>query len=191
MKFIDFFVFIIVYFIGLLFRILPYTLAQKVGYTITLFFFFAFKKYKKIIISNLEHAFPNENELFYKDIYKKNLNYIGRLLTDSFLKANMNGKWFKKYLLLDSQTFQIEKEIEEKLNQKEPVILITGHLGSWENLAQYLGYRFPNKTLIIYKKIKNVFLDRWLYKLRATTGALLFPWKKLFPRLNIWKKEIF
>ncbi len=174
MKIFDFLIFIIVYVIGLLFNMLSYPSSKNVGYMITRIFFFVFKRYKKIIYSNLSYAFPEEKESFYKDIYNKNLKYIGALLADSFLKPKMNGKWFNQYLLLDPKTIQIEKEIEEKLNKKEPVILISGHIGTWESLAQYLGYRFPNKTLIIYKKIKNVFLDRWLLKLRSSTGAHLY-----------------
>ncbi|MFN3604248.1 MAG: lysophospholipid acyltransferase family protein [Leptonema sp. (in: bacteria)] len=188
MKLANFFIFLITYFIGLFFRILPYFLAQKLGYIIIVLFFLLIKKYKKIIYSNLQHAFPEKNHEFYHRIYKANLKHMGRLLADSFLKARMKKKWFQKYLILDENTSSIEKEIDKLLEKQEPVIVITGHLGSWETLAQYLGYRFPNRTLIIYKKIKNSYLDQWLLKLRSTTGAKLYSMEETFTILKLLEK---
>lgn len=174
MKVINFIVFLITYFIGLIFRIFSYNFAHKVGYWITLFFFTILKKYKKIIYNNLQNAFPNKKKEFYDEIYKKNLKFVGKLLADTFLKPRMKNQWFEKHIIRDEEVQKIEKQIQEYLKNKEPIILISGHLGGWETLAQYLGYRFSNSTLIIYKKIKNTYLDKWLYKLRSITGANLY-----------------
>lgn len=173
-KFINFILFLILYFLSIPFRILPYKVAHKLGYFITVFFFKIIKKYKKIIYTNLQYAFPKREQEFYDKIYKENLKHIGKLLADTFLKTRMKEKWFRKKMIYDESSTLIEKEIENKLKNKEPVILISGHLGTWENLAQYLGYRFYPKTGIIYKSIKNPYVDRWFYKLRSITGAKLF-----------------
>lgn len=175
MKVLDFIVFLITYCIGIFFRIFTYNFSHRVGYWITLFFFSILKKYKKIIYNNLQIAFPNQTNEFYNEIYKKNLKFIGKLIADTFLKSRMKNQWFEKHIIQDKETIKIEEQIKEYLNNKEPVILLTGHLGGWETLAQYLGYRFSNSTLIIYKKIKNKYLDNWLYKLRTITGASLYP----------------
>lgn len=173
-QFINIILFLIFYVISLPFRLLPYEFAQKLGYLITKFFFKVLKKYPKIVYNNLRNAFPDKDEDFYYKVYNKNLKHTGRLLADTFLKKRMKEKWFKKRIIYDSSTEKIEKEIEEKLSKKEPVILISGHLGSWENLAQYLGFRFYPKTGIIYKSIRNPYVDKWFYKLRSATGAKLF-----------------
>ncbi|MCS7205352.1 MAG: lauroyl acyltransferase [Leptospiraceae bacterium] len=173
-NFVNFILYLIFLGVGFLFRILTYKQAQRLGYLVVLVLSFIVKKYKKIILQNLEFAFPNETKEFYQKIYRENLKHLGRLLADTFLKKRMNKDWFEKHLLKTEETHQIEKEIQEKLQNNEPVILISGHLGTWENLAQYVGYRFYPKAGIIYKAIKNPFLDRWFLKARTLTGARLF-----------------
>lgn len=175
MNFTNIILYIIFLIIGLPFRILPYEYSQKLGYLITKLFFKILKKYPKIILSNLQFAFPEQDQNFYKEIYKKNLIHIGRLLADTFLKKRMKGEWFQKRVVYNKEVQEIEKEIENKLNNKEAVIIISGHLGTWENLAQYLGYRFYPKTGIIYKSIKNPYVDKWFYQARTNTGAILYP----------------
>jgi KDO2-lipid IV(A) lauroyltransferase len=171
---INFILFLIFYLISIPFRILPYEATQKLGYYITIAFFKILKKYNKIIINNLQYAFPNKESGFYQKIYKENLKHIGMLLADTFLKSRMKEKWFKKRIIYDESSQNIEKEILNKLKNKEAVILVSGHLGSWENLAQYIGYRFYPNTGIIYKTIKNPYIDQWFYKMRSITGAKLF-----------------
>ncbi len=105
---------------------------------------------------------------------------MGKLIADTFLKPIMREKWFKKYVYYDQTTIKMEKRIEEQIHKKEPVIIITGHLGNWEDLAQYLGYRFQNLISIIYKNIKNPYLDRWFYEKRSLTGAKLYSMEESF-----------
>ncbi len=173
-KITNFILYLIFLTLSIPFRIVSYTIAQKLGYFITVLFFKTFKRYPKIIHNNLEFAFPEKDSDFYKNIYKKNIIFTGKLLADTFCKFKMDSNWFQKRILKNQETLTIEKEIENKIKNKEPVILISGHLGSWENLAQYLGFRFYPNTAIIYKSIKNPYVDKWFYKARSKTGAKLF-----------------
>jgi KDO2-lipid IV(A) lauroyltransferase len=80
----------------------------------------------------------------------------------------MTAEWMEKYLVYSEESLKIEKDtIKEGIG----VVLISGHLGTWEILVQFMGMRMKGGG--IYKPIRNPYVDKLIYKMRTNNGIVL------------------
>ena len=152
------------------FRLLPYRLCLYYGkFLVLLLYPFAFK-HKKIAYDNISFAFPQYSEKEKQELLHKSFMHLGNLLAGSLWASRLSNAWMEKYLVYDEVSLQIENKTKE---EGIGVVLVSGHLGTWEILVQFMGIRMKGGG--IYKKIRNPFVDAWLRKLRANNGIKLVP----------------
>ncbi|MCZ8156645.1 MAG: lauroyl acyltransferase [Leptospira sp.] len=165
-----FFTFCLVYLFYLPFKFLPYRTCLSYGVFLTRLLFPLAKKHRKIAAENLKFAFPEKHEDEINILVKKHFDHLGHLLAHTLWAPRMTKQWLDKYLILDSESLAIEEETKK---QGVGVVLISGHLGTWEILVQFLGIRMKGGG--IYKKVRNPFVDRLLHNMRSKNGILLVP----------------
>jgi KDO2-lipid IV(A) lauroyltransferase len=128
------------------------------------------KKHRKIAYENISYAFPELSEEDKLILLKKSFLHLGTLLAGSLWAPRLTRKWMDEHFVYDDNSLKIEKQtIEEGIG----VVLISGHLGTWEILVQSIGARM--KGAGIYKKIRNPYIDKWLRNLRENNGIKLVP----------------
>jgi KDO2-lipid IV(A) lauroyltransferase len=78
-----------------------------------------------------------------------------------------------------AEVFEIDDPdaYEEMLNNRNGRILVSGHLGNWEVIAQTIGGKIPLAT--IYKRQSNPLTDAFFYRKRAQRGMHLIPMKEV------------
>ncbi len=162
--------FILAYLFYLPFKLLPYKACLSYGRALVTLLYPIAKKHRKIALENISYAFPNLSEDEKLSLLKKSFLHLGNLLAGSLWAPRLTREWMDQYLVYDENSLKIEKQtIEEGIG----VVLISGHLGTWEILVQFMGVRM--KGAGIYKKIRNPYIDKWLRKLRANNGIKLVP----------------
>ncbi len=74
-----------------------------------------------------------------------------------------------------AQQFQCDNiEVLQKLYaQQRHVILLLGHMGNWEWLLRRLAYLSDYELAVVYKPLKNKYLDQLIFYLRTSFGAKL------------------
>lgn len=162
--------FILAYLFYLPFKLLPYKACLSYGRALVTLLYPIATKHRKIALENISYAFPNLSEDEKLILLKKSFLHLGNLLAGSLWAPRLTREWMDQYLVYDENSLNIEKQtIEEGIG----VVLISGHLGTWEILVQFMGVRM--KGAGIYKKIRNPYIDKWLRKLRANNGIKLVP----------------
>ncbi|MEI7012538.1 lauroyl acyltransferase [Leptospira licerasiae] len=150
------------------FRILPYRACLIYGRFLVCLLYPLAKKHRKIAYDNISYAFPDYSEEKKKQLVWKSFLHIGDLLAGTLFAPRLNRKWMDKYLVYDAESLAIEqKTIQEGVG----VVLISGHFGTWEILVQFMGIRMKGGG--IYKKVRNPFVDKLIYKLRSKNGIRL------------------
>jgi len=162
--------FCLVYIFYFPFKILPYRTCLSYGVLLTKLIFPLAKKHRKIAAENIKFAFPEKSEEEIQILVKKHFRHLGHLLAHTLWAPRMTKKWLNKYLVVDEESLRIEEETKK---QGVGVVLISGHLGTWEVLVQFLGIRMKGGG--IYKKIRNPFVDWLLRKMRSKNGIVLVP----------------
>ncbi|GBF51542.1 lauroyl/myristoyl acyltransferase [Leptospira ryugenii] len=165
-----FFSFCIVYLFYLPFKILPYRVCLAYGILLTRIIFPIAKRHRKIAADNLHYAFPEKNEVEILNLVKKHFDHLGILLAHTLWAPRMTRKWLDTYLQIDEESLKIEEETKKS---GVGVVLISGHLGTWEILVQFLGIRMKGGG--IYKRVRNPFVDKLLHDMRANNGIVLVP----------------
>lgn len=179
----EFLAFLPVWFLSWPFRVLPYGGAWKLGQFIAALLWPLAKKHRGIASENLKHAFPDKDEEWRKKIVRQHFRHLGRLMADVFYKPRMNRKFFEKYIIYDGNSHELEKEIDEL---GKGAALITGHVGSWENLVQYTGAVLNGAG--IYKIVKNRFVEKWFRGIRETSGIALYTMEETSGALKAMRK---
>ena len=162
--------FLFLYTIYLPFKFLPYRVCLSLGVFVTALLFPLARRHRKIADENLSFAFPEMTADEKKQLIKKHFRHLGILLAGSVYSPRMNDKWMGKYLIYDKESREIEEETKK---EGVGVVLISGHLGTWEPMAQFMGVGM--KGAAIYKKIRNPLIDTWLKNLREVHGIRMIP----------------
>ena len=153
-----FFQFLFVILCFLIFKILGPNLSSRVSGKIfeTIGPFF---RPKKIILSNIKKAFP-ENDSKHSDTLTKIMwNNYGRVFAEyMFMKDFRFGK-LQQNIKIEGQNI-----LEEIKNTNNQVVFISGHFSNFELMAMYLE-KSGIKLSAIYRPLNNIFLNRIMEKI--------------------------
>jgi len=136
---------------------------------------------KKVILRNLNIAFPDKPLDWKLQVGKKSLQNIGRILFElPKIPQYIQTKEIEKIFFLE--------EGEELIsNGSKGKILISAHIGNWELAGAGLSYTFGNMVSLAYR-MKNKKLNELLTKLRNDAGIeIIFhnrPHKDFIKALN-------
>ena len=175
--------FLFAYFLYLPFKFLPYRVCLSYGVFISHLIYPLARKHRQIAFENISYAFPEMSEPDKLLLVKKHFRHLGILLAGSLYAPRINQAWMDKYLVYEPEMLKIEKDtIQEGIG----VVLISGHLGTWEILVEFMGLRM--KGAGIYKKIRNPYIDKWLKKMRENNGILLVEMEESASVVRLLKK---
>lgn len=170
-----------------IFRLLSY-LPLPVLYFFTdilyLFGYHILKYRQKVILTNLEYAFPEKSPLERKQVAKK----FFRNLTDSFaeiIKAySMSPRDFDKRVKIVNSNI-----INTKIKNGEVLIGLTGHFFNWEwHLLQTMA-NVNNQIDVVYTKVSNPLFEKLMMRIRTRFGGQMVE-KYSFQRDYLKKRNI-
>jgi len=165
----DAIVFSLVFLFTLPFRILPLPAALLCGRMLARFLFLIATRHRRIVSENLEHAFPETSNEWRRKLRYRHFLYLGEMLAYAIWAARLNAEYFQEHVTFDPGSKEIEAQA---LTGGGGIVLICGHIGSWEMLVQYTGHVLQGGG--IYKRIHNPYVDRWYRAIRERSGIQLF-----------------
>lgn len=165
----DFLVFALLWSFTLPWRILPYRACLALGRALTAIVFPIARKHRRIAEENLRRAFPDRDDTWYKQIVRAHFRHLGHMLADALYGPRLSDRFFAERVDFEPGSKEIEAAA---VAEDTGIVLMTGHLGTWELLVQYTG-RVMNGAGI-YKPLSNRFVDRWYKSVRETSGITLF-----------------
>jgi KDO2-lipid IV(A) lauroyltransferase len=136
---------------------------------------------KKVVLTNLEIAFPEKTEDERKKIARKFFRNFSDFIIESIKGFSMSQKSFEK-------RYRIENKDEVKqyiLNSKRGAVATAGHIFNWEWMI-FLGASLPDdiKGLVSYTPISNKSLNRLVKANRERFGLTIVPSKKFVKTLE-------
>ena len=144
------------------------TFAYKITYKIIYsLLFHVLKMRKKVILKNLQLAFPNRDEEWYQNVMQKCYKF--------FTKEFLDFISFPKHYNSSKIKFKNPEVLVNGHKMKKGVILVGSHYGSFDKLFYALSKKEYNLTGVAYKqnnsgadiffkKIRENFMEDQLYK---------------------------
>ncbi|MBK9098339.1 MAG: lysophospholipid acyltransferase family protein [bacterium] len=162
--------YILFIFFSYCFKIAGLDLSRKFANVLALTFFYIIPIRKKIVLKNLQIAFPENNlrtnkKLAYK-IYKSFAISLVEILYLPYLKREA---------LRDVVECSNPELIVNKFNEGKGVILLSSHFGNWEFIAISVAIQIQLPFSVIVKPLRNPLVFEWMNKARTKFGNEVVP----------------
>tara|TARA_B100000700_G_scaffold49985_2_gene53002 strand:+ start:689 stop:1546 length:858 start_codon:yes stop_codon:yes gene_type:complete len=132
-----------------IFCILPRGLSIRIGKMIGYFLYYFIPLRKRVALMNLKIAFPNKSNSEINYILKKCYIHFGMVISDFLRLPKLNENNISNILRLGPNT-------QKLLDNNNPAIIMTAHLGNWELFFPILGYNnYKTSGVVQIQKNKN------------------------------------
>ncbi len=152
-----------------LFSVLPYKLGSDIGGIAGRLGYYVDLRHRRIALSNLKIAFPEEGEKRIAFIAKKAFENLGRSATEVIHIATRKAPLICK-VIHNWITVEGRDNLDLALKREKGVILITAHFGNWEILGIATA-AFGLPLNVIARPLDNLWIDRIITSMRSVTGA--------------------
>jgi KDO2-lipid IV(A) lauroyltransferase len=135
--------------------------------------YYAFGYRKKVVMDNLQRAFPEKTEAERTRIAKK----FYRNFIDSFMEVIKLLSASQRFL---NKRFTMDASVLKELHATGGACQVhLGHTFNWEWGQLVLTGLTDYKIMVVYQPITNKFFERLFYRLRTRTGNVFLPANKM------------
>ncbi len=151
---------------------LPTGLLRRLGPRLGRLGFRFNRRHRRVTLENLEAAYPELGETERLALGQLTFENFGMLLTDFLCSAKLDREEY-------AQRFEVEgwHHLEAAEAHKKGLLLLTGHLGNWEALAQYLALN-GKEVSFVARPMDNPYMERDFRHLRERFGNTTIPKRK-------------
>ena len=160
-------------FIGLLVRLMPWEMVNRVGKSIATFAYYLIPIRKKVTLENLRHAFPQKSA--------EEIDAIARGTYRNVVIALLEIFWFPRLTetkLREIVSMADTSVMNARLKEGKGLILLGGHFGNWELNALAVGLLGGHQLTIIVQEQRNKYVDAFMSTNRVKFGSKLVVMKK-------------
>ena len=152
------------------FSLIGLKLSRKFSSFIAFVFYNFIPIRKKVVISNLQNAFPEKK---YSEIeslaYKTYKSFAITLVEIMYLP------YMSKQQLVDAVHCANPELIIEKYKQGKGVILLSSHFGNWEFIAISVAMQIAIPFSVIVKPLRNPYVFEWMNRFRTKFNNEIVP----------------
>ena len=143
---------------------IPVRLLHVMSYWVGFLWFDVFGFRKKIILQNLDIAFPEWSAAKKKAVGRESVYNLGYNFSELFLIPGMTPKWAEKNIVFDGW-----EHVENALAQKKGLFFLTLHLGNGDLATKATSLRGLEVNMIT-KRFKTPWFDQLWFTLRGGKG---------------------
>jgi KDO2-lipid IV(A) lauroyltransferase len=137
------------------------------------------KRHRLIAAENLRHAFPEKSDAEIDQLVRGCYRHYARVMVEMLLlPRKLRMHTYPSYVRIVNST-----PVGRALICREPVLLVTGHLGNWEMTGYLMGVS-GFRTYAVARVLDNPYLERFLLKFRQLTGQTVIAKKDDFGKLQ-------
>jgi len=140
---------------------------------------------KKVVTENLEKSFPEKSADEIKKIRDDFYQYLCDLGVETLKTLSISSSTLKKHVRIGDLS-----ALEKFYRQEQSVIIVMGHLGSWELAGHYFSQLLQHQLYVVYHPLKNPNFEKLLYRTRTRLGVKLYPMKNTFRGMVKNRKEL-
>lgn len=173
------------------FAYMPQFLVHTIAYSIGIVIYYTFHRRRRMMLSNLYYAFPNNTEAWRKKIAKTSCRRMIELGLFLISSPFFSKRRLQKILTIDSSTITLLKKSSSNPHAQ---ILVIPHFSLTEAIALYRGSKEgeadSREIGVIFRPLNNKTLNQWVKKTRERLGIKLLSRKEGFSEaINILKRK--
>lgn len=146
--------------LGFLYALVPASKAYALGASVTSLVYPLFRKRRGIAIANILAAGITDDPAKADRIARKSFGHLAGHLCEALKTGQVIGPdTWREHITFDGPDSAWKLLME---SPGVPVMILTGHLGSWESAVSIISYTRP--MIAVARKMNNPFVDRFLKK---------------------------
>ena len=156
----------------LLYGSLPEKILRRLGPVLGRLGFRFNLRHRRVAMDNLRHAYPELAVEERRDLGRKCFENFGMLLTDFLATADWSRQQY-------AHRFEVEgwHHLEAAESYGKGLLFLTGHLGNWEALAQYLALN-GRAVSFVARPMDNPYMEKDFRRVRERFGNSSIPKRK-------------
>ncbi|WP_421890315.1 lysophospholipid acyltransferase family protein [Marinoscillum sp.] len=140
---------------------------------------------KKVVFSNLSHAFPDKPDEEIRAIAWKFYRHFCDLLAESIRLFSISEKEaIARFKVVNTEVF------DALAAQSRSALLVGGHYNNWELFAVATDPQISHQLLGIYTPLTNAFFEKKFSESRSKFGLILVPKKKVKETFEQFKSQL-
>jgi len=159
--------YLLLYIFFFLLSLLPFFILYGIGEFAFFIVYRVLGYRKKIVLENLQRAFPEKTEIERRIIAKQ----FYRNLIDNFLEMikmlSMSSSSFRKHAVFNL------KDVDPYIKEGRSVVFLSGHQMNWEWSSWALADGLKIPLFGLYLKVSNRAIDKLLLHIRNRSGTIL------------------
>jgi len=164
---------------------LPFKVLYLLSDLLYLLIYKVFGYREQVVTENLKNAFPGKSHREIETIRSGYYRHFCDLCLETIKTLSVSPSLLQKHF----KTGDISV-LEHYFEEKQSVILVTGHLGSWEMGGAYLSQLPIHQLYVIYRPMANKHFDRLFFKMRTRSGTKLYAKKDTFRGMLRNRKKV-
>ena len=159
----------LVYGILYLVSLLPLSVLYLIADLVYVLIYYVVGYRKKIVIGNLNRAFPDKSKEEITIIAKKFYHNLADSFVETLKLISASDRFIKTHMTGDFSIF------EKLYAEGKRCQIHSSHNFNWEFANVVIPLEIPHTLLTVYMPLNNKIFERIFYKFRAKTGAVLLP----------------
>lgn len=152
--------------------LLPFPVLYGLSDFLFFIFYYALGYRKKIVLGNIQRAFPELSHKEHIRISKKFYRHFCDLILESVKTFTISEKEVSKRV-----TCKNPEAIDKYYNSNQSVIVAGGHYNNWEIFAVAVDQLIKHKAIGIYKPLSNSYFDKKMRETRSKYGLYMISTK--------------
>lgn len=152
--------YLVIRLLGLLYALVPANKAYAIGASITSLAYPLFRTRRRVAIDNILQAHITDDPAKADSIARKSFGHLAGHLCEALKTGSVIGPdTWREHITFDGPETAWKLLME---SPGVPIMILTGHLGSWESAVSIISYTRP--MIAVARKMNNPFVERFLKK---------------------------
>lgn len=149
-----------------LFKLVGLKGTRNLGKILGSFVFYVIPVRRRVVLENLNKAFPEKSPADIKSIARRTYQNITITFFEFMYSPNCSAGQIKS--LVEIENLELCRKI---LDEGKGFIFLTGHFGSWEMSALSLAAALRHESYVLAQPQRNPYITKWLDDARASCGS--------------------
>ena len=164
---------------------LPFRVLYLLSNFIYVLVYLVFGYRKGVVTMNLQRSFPDKSDQEIAKIRRDYYRYFCDLTLETIKTLTISPAALNKHFSCGDMSV-----FERYYAANQSVIIVMGHLGSWELGGAYFSQLPLHQLYVIYHPLANKHFDKLFYRMRTRLGTRLYPMKGTFRGMIKNRKEL-
>ncbi|MEO6132122.1 MAG: lysophospholipid acyltransferase family protein [Saprospiraceae bacterium] len=166
--------------------LLPFSILHFISRVLYVILYHVIGYRRAVVMTNIRNSFPEKSDGECAEIAKRFYKHLCDVILESQKLFTIPTRQLEKHIHCVNP-----EVVNHYANQGKSVIIAVGHCNSWELMLTVSNTLFKQRAVVIYKPLRNKFLDQKMIRARSKAGTRMLSVNEVKTFFNTLSGELF